>query len=175
MPDSIDTSDKTYTLNSDTSNYGAKKGLLDLLLPSEDPENPYLFTIYDLSQIVDGQKYNALFVYMKKTDDNGDDLCTYDDDKTVHSHQFMFNQCTTLNNLAGYSPFDKFDENIQSLVITYHDNSDDEVERRLIAEKAFESVTLIYNDLIINGNFQQTMELATNKPRKTGISRIPKI
>ncbi|ALM50268.1 hypothetical protein AMR72_16075 [Flavobacterium psychrophilum] len=175
MPDSIDTSDKTYTLSSDTSNYGVKKGLLNLLLPTEDPENPYLFTIYDLSQIVNGQKYNALFVCMKKTDDNGEDLSSYDNDATIHSYPFMFNQCTCLDNLATYSSFDKLDEDIESFVIIYHDTSDDELERRSDAEKAFDEVPAIYNNLILNGNFQQTMELTANKPRKTGVSRIPKI
>jgi len=173
MPYTIKPGDETYTLNSETSYYDKNSGCLNVLLPAEDVDNPYQFTVYDISQITNGIKYNALFVFMRKTIDTGDDLDSAND-KTEYCHNFNFSDVISLQTRTGFSAFDLIDENVISAVVIYHDNLEEDVEKFSCAEKIFEFLPALTSDIIINGNFQQTMELVDGKHRKIGMSTIPR-
>lgn len=173
MPDTNEPEKLTYTLNSDISFYEKESGCLNVLLPAEDITNPYVFTLYDISQITNGIKYNGLFVFMRKTIDTGDDL-DGDPSKTEYCYNFNFSDIVSLQNYAGFSAFDSLDENVDSLVIIYHDNLEEDIEKLSCAQKIFEILPVLISDINTNGNSLQTMELISGKHRKIGMSTIPR-
>lgn len=174
MPDTTNPEDRTYTLNSETSNYSKDNVLLNIILPTEDPSNTYQFTVYDVSQVTNGETYNGFFVFMRKTTDSGDDLSTYEEDKYEFAYNFNTSEKIQLYDQAGYTPFQGNNGLLQSFVIIYHDNCDDASEKLSCAITAFNNIPSLFNDLVTNGNCIQTMELIAGKPKKLGMSFIPR-
>lgn len=164
--------DKTYTLNSKDSYFDNGGISLQILLPENVAENPYLFSAFDISQLVNGQQQNALFVYMKKVTDDASDLSGSDDDLTEVNTAFKYNELIAVDKLPGYSAF-----NIQSndtLLVIYHDASDDDNYKKTCAEKAFDDAITYVSSVIANGNFQCTLQLMGPGPKKAGMSSLPR-
>lgn len=172
MENENEITDKTYTLNSENSFFDTDKLYLQILLPLDSAENPYTFRAFDISQNVNGQQHNAIFVYMKRVTDTAADLSGDDDDKCECNFTVEYSSLTALDKLPDYSTFDPQADN--TLVTVYHDSSADTAYQQTCAEKIFIEVVNITADVIANGNFQTTLNLMGGSPKKTGISRIPK-
>lgn len=166
------TKDKTYTLNSSSSYFNPNELYLKILLPQNDESNPYIFRSFDVSQIINGKQCNAIFVYMRKTNDNGDDLSPSDDDICECNCLCEYGQLTQLNALPNFSAFDSSAKD--GLVIVYHDTDSGTAYQETCAEKVFEMVPSLRTEITTNGNFQTELSLMGGSPKKTGISRIPK-
>lgn len=168
MENENEITDKTYTLNSVSSYFDDSGFCLDILLPAESKENPYSFIAYDLTQLVDNSVVNAVLVFMKKQDDNGNDLSGDDDDVTIVNHSCMLTNLEKLTGLAGLCDFET--KNTETLVIICHDCSQDKPYLSGFAEKVYLEVPTIYTNVANNGNFQTTLNLMGNDPKKSGMS-----
>jgi hypothetical protein len=163
--------DKTYT--SSENSYFNKDGLnLQILLPLNDEQNPYSFIAYDISQFVDGQQQNALFIYMKKQTDDASDLSGYDDDKCECGCILNYDDAIQLKSNPGFRPFDPAADN--TLVIVYHDSSDEKNYQQGCAEEVFVNVPAFVIAVAANGNFQTDLNLMGTGPKKAGMSSFPK-
>jgi hypothetical protein len=165
--------DKTYTLNSVNSYFDDTCLCLNALLPREDSENPYSYTAFDLTQMIDNTIVNAVLVFMKKRVDNGDDLSGSDDD--INEVNYTFDQ-TNLQKLSGTLPgiFDFEIKNNETLVMLCHDSADDMSYMTEFAEKVYLLVPAIQSKIIISGNFQTTLNVMGTDPKKAGMSTLPK-
>jgi hypothetical protein len=164
--------DKTYTVNSEESYFDNKEMHLKIFLPQEVAENPYQYTVYDMSQLIDNVQQNAIFIYMRRLNDDGTDLSGNDDDKTECDFSFHISNAVQLVTLTNFSTFDIQENN--ALVTIYHDENTLGTYKQTCAEKMFLEVTAALTNVIANGNFQCTMELMAGQPRKSGSSWIPK-
>ena len=142
-----------------------------ILLPEKSSVNPYFFKAFDISQMVNGQQQNALFIYMKKETDDASDLSGYDDDKCECSYSFRYGEMTQLENMTSFSSFNPAED--RSLVIVYHDLSDDKDYQTDCAIAAFDKVADFAASVVLNGNFQTDLDLM-GQPRKLGSSFIPR-
>lgn len=165
------TLDKTYT-SSENSVFNSEGVDLMILLPEKSDENPYLFKAFDISQMVNGEQQNALFIYMKKQTDDASDLSGYDDDKCECSYSFRYGEMTQLENMTSFSSFNPAEN--RSLVIVYHDDSDDKDYQFDCAVAAFATVASMAAAVALNGNFQTELNLMGIEPRKAGMSSLPK-
>ena len=166
------TKDKTYTLNSSSSYFNVNELYLKILLPQNDESNPYIFRSFDVSQIVDGKQCNAIFVYMRKTNDNGDDLSPSDDDTIECNCICDYGQLTQLNGLPNFSAFDPSSKD--GLVIVYHDTNSNTAYQETCAEKAFDMIPSLRTEIMASGNHQTELNLMGDTPKKTGMSTVPK-
>lgn len=165
--------DKTFTVNSGNSYFDASGLSLNILLPTEVKANPYQYKYFDISQTIGGKKKNAVFIYLKKLIDNGDDISGDDDDKTECGCVFAHTDLIPVNTQTGYSPFDPtLKEN--ALVVIYHDNSKNQDDWFTCAENAFIEVKTLWNNAVVNGNFQCSLTLMGGDPKKTGTSLVPR-
>lgn len=160
--------DKTYTLNSQDSYYDLEKMIMRIFLPEEIVENPYQYRVFDVSQTINDKHQNAIFIYMKKTDDDATDLSGIDDDRCECGFTCEYSNIIPLTHLEGYSAFDLEAEN--TLVTIYHDPETEESYQQTCAEKLFIEVPTIIASVIANGNFQTNMSLMAGTPRRSGIS-----
>lgn len=172
MENENEITDKTYTLNSENSYFDADKAYLQILLPLAAEENPYTYRAFDISQFVDGHQHNAIFVYMKKAEDDATDLSSYDDDKCECNFTCEYGNMTQVSGLANFSAFDPTAKN--ALITIYHDTSTDSAYQQTCAEKVFEQVVTIAANVTANGNFQTTLNLMGTDPKKAGMSTFPK-
>lgn len=173
MENENEITDKTYTLNSTTSFFDGTSISMDTLLPVEDEKNPYIYTRYDLSQMVNNTIINAVLVFMKKTDDNGDDLSPSDDDiNAVNNTIDLVNLEKLSTSLPNICDFET--KNTEALVIVCHDCSLDKPYLTAFAEAVYSEVPTIYTNVLNNGNFQTTFEVSGSTPRKIGMSSVPK-
>ena len=164
--------DKTYTLNSESCAANANCVDIKILLPTDNTENPYKFTTFDVSQTIDGKHQNALFIYMKKLNDDGEDLSGYDTDKEEHLLSIDYSQVIALDGEANYSAYNQ-DSAAGTIVVVYHDTDDTDNHKQTCAEKLYTEVSNVRTQLVINGNFQTNMALMGSEPKKTGMSMIP--
>lgn len=165
--------DKTYTLSSANSYFNTEKINLNILLPVEDTQNPYEYTVFDVSQDIQGEKFNALFVYLKKQTDNGDDLSGGDDDTNECVCLTFTDNIQRLTDLPDIAPFDAEYAN-DALVIVYHDTLTDSEEITACAVAAYTHVKDATTAVRLNGNFQGNLSLMGGQPKKAGMSIIPK-
>lgn len=165
----LKSTDKTYTLSAN-SFFTNQSVDLKVLLPAMTSQNPYSFTAFDISQVVNGQQQNAVFIYMKTA--TGTDLSTYDDDRTEHNYSFGLSAMTPLNNLSGFTSFAPLASN--SLVIVYHDTSNDPSYKQACAQAAFANVPTYTANVAANGNFQTNLSFMGGQPKKAGMSLIPR-
>lgn len=165
--------DKTYTLNSQDSYYDLDKMIMKIFLPEEIVENPYQYRFFDVSQTIDGIHQNAIFIYMKKTNDDASDLSGMDDDRCECGFTCEYKDIIPLTELEGYSAFDLEAEN--TLITIYHDSSTETIYQQACAEKFFTKVAEIMPSVIAsNGNFQTTLSLMGEVPKTGGISLCPR-
>ncbi len=150
--------DKTFTVNSENSYFDASGLSINILLPTEVKVNPYQYKYFDISQTIDGKQKNAIFIYLKKLIDNGDDISGDDDDKTECGCAFAHTDVLPVDTQSDYSPFDPTLKD-NALVVIYHDNSQNEDDWFTCAEKVFLEVGTMYNDVITNGNYQDQCKL----------------
>lgn len=165
------TLDKTYT-SSENSVFNSEGVDLMILLPEKSDENPYSFKAFDISQMINGEQQNALFIYMKKQTDDASDLSGYDDDKCECSYSFAYRDMTQLENMTGFSSFNPAENS--SLVIVYHDDLDDKDYQFDCAVAAFAGVATFAANVALNGNFQTELNLTGRDPRRTGMSTVPR-
>jgi hypothetical protein len=164
--------DKTYTLNSLYCNYDKERVILKIYLPQNLADNPYQYKVFDVSQMINGQHQNAVFIYMKRTLDTIPDLSGYDTDKSQCDFSFAFGNMASLSHIPEYSAFDCEAEN--TLVTIYHDSNINDDYQLSCAEKLFLQVAGIKNAVVTGGNFQTDLALMGDNPRKTGISLFPR-
>ncbi len=172
--DKPEVTDKTYTLNSANSYFNSEKINLNILLPVEDTQNPYEYTVFDVSQNIGGEKFNAIFVYMKKQNDNGDDLSGADDDTNECVCLTLNENLQRLTDLPNIAPFDA-EYAPDALVMVYHDTYTDSQEITACAVAAYANVKDATIAVRLNGNFQAELNVAGGQPKKTGMSLIPKL
>ncbi|MHA3788638.1 hypothetical protein ACX0HA_10540 [Flavobacterium hauense] len=165
------TKDKTYTLNSVTSYFDEDGIILRLLLPAEIIDNPYEFITYDISQTINGTPVNALLLFMKKLNDNGDDLSDSDDDLNEVEKTFSYSDFQPLNDTPGFCGFDyKLDD---AVIIIRHEYENDALYVTNCSKKLFGMLDTLKTNLIADGNFQMGLNLMGDT-RKTGMSSVPK-
>ena len=165
------TLDKTYT-SSENSVFNSEGVDLKILLPEKSDVNPYIFNVFDISQMVNGEQQNALFVYMKKETDDASDLSGFDDDKCECSYSFAYRDMIQLHSMTNFSSFNPAENS--SLVIVYHDDSDDKDYQFDCAAAAFAGVASFAASVAANGNFQTELNLMGPGPKKAGMSSLPR-
>jgi hypothetical protein len=172
MKNEIEITDKTYTLSPDKSYFNSKGFVLSAFLPAEATENPYQYTAFDLTQMIDNEVVNAVLVFMKKKDDNGDDLSGSDDDTNEVNNSFDLKSLVKLTGLPGLKDFEAINDD--TLVILMHDCAEDMPYKVECAEKVYELISSIKTNIANYGNFQTSLDVMNGGPKKTGMSRIPK-
>lgn len=140
----------------------SRKLLLDIYLPKEKDDNPYLFKnhLFDLTKVSLFNKINVVYCQFKLTTDNGDRL-----NEQVHKHRLEIK----IDDLNNYKT--EFDFNLEdTLFLLFHDSGKLDLKD---LELYYQSVESIYGRVQSTGNFNY---LNTNKakPRVLGMSIIRK-
>ena len=160
-----------YTVNPENSYFDDQGISLKIYLREEPTENPYAFKAFYLSQNDKGEQYNAIFVNVQNLN------TSYETPASLSelSYTCALSNLTQLNSMAGYSSFDCVTKD-NAIVISLYNYTADPAEILNYAEILFDMVKELHTRVITVGNFQENLEIMSGlPPRKTGVSRIPKL
>jgi len=160
-----------YTVNSTNSYFDNQEISLKIYLREEPTDNPYAFKAFDISQNDKGTQYNAIFVNVQNINTSYETPASLGE----HSYDCALSNLTQLSSMPGYSAFDCVTKD-DAIVISLYNFTADPAEIQSYAEALFEMVKELVTRVITVGNFQDNLDIISGlPPRKTGVSRIPKL